>query len=102
MEINVQQDQYIGPLSPEAGVRVLLHGQGAMPFPYEEGFSVSTGMATSIGIKKASEMRNDISLLIILSHYFLPFVYPLVKFFFFLDTDFEIRQIQKQKLSVSK
>ena len=40
----------------EAGVRVLLHDQGVMPFPYEKGFSVTPGMATSIGFKKVSEL----------------------------------------------
>ncbi|XP_028411245.1 degenerin deg-1-like isoform X2 [Dendronephthya gigantea] len=59
LEIDVQQDQYIGPLSAEAGVRVLLHDQGAMPFPFEEGFSVSTGMATSVGISKTKIARLD-------------------------------------------
>ena len=52
MTLNVQQDEYIGPLTIEAGVRVLLHAQGEMPFPLERGFSVSPGMATSVGMKK--------------------------------------------------
>jgi hypothetical protein len=33
-------------------VRVLLHEPGAMPFPFEEGFSIAPGMATSIGLTK--------------------------------------------------
>ena len=48
----MQQEQYIGALTVEAGIRVLLHDHGHMTFPYEEGFSVSPGMATSVGIKK--------------------------------------------------
>ena len=53
--MDIEQEQYIGPLSPDAGVRVLLHGQGQMIFPYEEGFSVSPGVSTSVGIKKVRE-----------------------------------------------
>jgi len=52
LEINVEQEQYLGPLTVEAGIRVLLHGQGEMVFPFEEGFSVSPGMSTSVWIKK--------------------------------------------------
>ena len=48
----MEQEQYLGPLTVEAGIRVLLHGQGEMVFPFEEGFSVSPGMSTSVGIKK--------------------------------------------------
>lgn len=50
--MNVEQEQYIGPFSVEAGVRVSLHGQGLMNFPHAEGFSASPGMSTSVGIKK--------------------------------------------------
>jgi hypothetical protein len=57
LEIDVEQEQYIGALTVEAGIRVLLHGQGHMIFPYEEGFSVSPGMSTSVGIKKVSEIQ---------------------------------------------
>lgn len=59
LEIDVQQEQYIGALTVEAGIRVLLHDQGHMTFPYEEGFSVSPGMATSVGIKKTQIIRLD-------------------------------------------
>lgn len=43
-------------VSDEAGVRVTLHNQGMMPFPYLEGFSVSPGTATSVGLKKVSSV----------------------------------------------
>ena len=45
----------MGPLTEQAGIRVLLHEQGSMIFPFEEGFSVSPGMSTSVGIKKVRE-----------------------------------------------
>ena len=59
LEINVEQEQYVGPLTVEAGIRVLLHGQGEMVFPFEEGFSVSPGLSTSVGIKKTQIIRLD-------------------------------------------
>ena len=52
LQLDVQQDQYVGPLTEQAGIRVLLHEQGSMIFPFEEGFSVSPGISTSVGIKK--------------------------------------------------
>ena len=51
----MEQDQYVGPLTEQAGIRVLLHEQGSMIFPFEEGFSVSPGISTSVGIKKVRE-----------------------------------------------
>lgn len=59
LHLNIEQSKYIGPITIEAGVRVLLHDQGVMPFPYEEGFSVAPGMATSIGIKNTKIVRLD-------------------------------------------
>ena len=55
LQLDVQQDQYVGPLTVQAGIRVLLHEQGSMIFPFEEGFSVSPGISTSVGIKKVRE-----------------------------------------------
>ena len=52
MRINIQQEDYLKYVSDEAGVRVMLHNQGMMPFPYLEGFSVSPGTATSVGMQK--------------------------------------------------
>ena len=50
----MEQEEYVGPLTEQAGVRVLLHQQGSMIFPFERGFSVSPGMSASVGIKKVS------------------------------------------------
>ena len=54
LRLNIQQDEYLKYVSAEAGVRVIMHDQGVMPFPYLEGFSVSPGTATSVGIQKVS------------------------------------------------
>ena len=52
LHLDIEQEEYIGPLTDQAGIRVLLHDQGSMIFPFEEGFSVSPGISTSVGIKK--------------------------------------------------
>lgn len=52
LEINIEQDEYIGPLTPEAGIRVDISPQGAMPFPLDKGVSLAPGYATMIGMRK--------------------------------------------------
>ncbi|XP_028418268.1 amiloride-sensitive sodium channel subunit alpha-like [Dendronephthya gigantea] len=59
LQLDIEENEYIGELSNEAGVRVVLHEQGVMHFPYEEGFSVAPGMATSVGITKTMMKRLD-------------------------------------------
>ena len=52
LDLFVNQDEYIPSLSQEAGVRVLLTDERSIPFPVDEGFTVSPGFATSIGLRK--------------------------------------------------
>ena len=52
MELNVEQDEYIGALTPEAGIRMDISAQGEMPFPLEKGVSLAPGYATMIGLRK--------------------------------------------------
>ncbi|XP_028411225.1 degenerin deg-1-like isoform X2 [Dendronephthya gigantea] len=59
LRLNIQQEEYLRYVSDEAGVRVILHDQGMMPFPYLEGFSVGPGTATSVGIQKTVISRVD-------------------------------------------
>ena len=47
---NIEQDEYIGPLSHSAGVRVIIHNRTTMPFPAEQGFTISPGEITYIGM----------------------------------------------------
>ncbi|XP_013411979.1 acid-sensing ion channel 4-like [Lingula anatina] len=57
LQLDVEQEQYLGGLSNEAGVRVLVHSQGNIAFPEDEGFTVSPGFATSVGLKLVSTSR---------------------------------------------
>ncbi|XP_071506092.1 epithelial sodium channel subunit gamma-2-like [Diadema antillarum] len=49
----VEQPEYIGVLTPEAGVVVAIHDPSVFAFPEDDGISVSTGQATSIGLRRS-------------------------------------------------
>ncbi|KAL9988145.1 hypothetical protein ACROYT_G002553 [Oculina patagonica] len=59
LDLFVNQNEYIPILSQEAGVRVLLTPQRSIPFPVDEGFTVSPGFATFIGLRKLNIVRVD-------------------------------------------
>jgi len=59
LDLFVNQKEYIPILSQEAGVRVLITGQRSIPFPVDEGFTVSPGFATSIALRQLSITRVD-------------------------------------------
>ena len=48
----MEQDEYIGLMTPEAGIRMDISTQEEMPFPMEKGLSVAPGYATMIGLRK--------------------------------------------------
>lgn len=52
LEINIEQDEYVSSLGQEAGVRVFVGVPNDMPFPFEQGTSVSPGFATGIELRK--------------------------------------------------
>ena len=57
LDLFVNQGEYIPSLSQEAGVRVLLTAERSIPFPVDEGFTVSPGFATSIGLRKVCSIN---------------------------------------------
>ncbi|XP_022781844.1 amiloride-sensitive sodium channel subunit gamma-2-like [Stylophora pistillata] len=59
LDLFVNQDEYIPSISQEAGVRVLLTPQRSIPFPVDEGFTVSPGFSTSIGLRQLHIVRVD-------------------------------------------
>ncbi|CAH3139000.1 unnamed protein product [Pocillopora meandrina] len=59
LELNIEQDEYIGAFTEEAGVRIDISNQGEMSFPREKGLSAAPGFATSIGIRKVEIHRKD-------------------------------------------
>ncbi|XP_062572375.1 amiloride-sensitive sodium channel subunit gamma-like [Saccostrea cucullata] len=52
LEFNIQQDEYISALAPDAGIRVSIHERGTYPFPEDDGFTIAPGMATSVALKR--------------------------------------------------
>ena len=54
MNLFIEQSQYIPELSDTAGARVVVHDQGQMPFPNNEGYSVLPSRSTSFGIRRVS------------------------------------------------
>ncbi|XP_075198427.1 epithelial sodium channel subunit beta-like [Anomaloglossus baeobatrachus] len=57
MELFIEQHEYISSLSTAAGLRVVLHGQGKMPFPEDEGVNAPPGQESDIGIVKVHVKR---------------------------------------------
>ncbi|PFX34951.1 Amiloride-sensitive sodium channel subunit beta [Stylophora pistillata] len=53
LELNVEQEEYVGQMSPEAGIKLDISPHGEMPFPLERGLSLAPGYATMIGMRKA-------------------------------------------------
>ena len=48
------QDEYIEQAGDTAGVRLVVHPPSRMPFPEDEGVSVSPGQITAVGLKQVS------------------------------------------------
>ena len=55
LELNIEQEDYIGVLAPEAGIKMDISTQGEMPFPLERGVSLAPGYATMIGLRKVTK-----------------------------------------------
>ena len=50
--LNIDQDEYIKETGDTAGARLVVHTQNSMPFPEDEGITVTPGQATSIGVRQ--------------------------------------------------
>ena len=50
--LNIDQDEYIATGNEAAGVRIVVHSQGNMPYPEDEGILGKTGMLTAIHISR--------------------------------------------------
>ena len=54
MELYTEVDEYIASMGIESGLRVVIHDKDKVPLPDEEGFTVSAGFTTNIGVRKVS------------------------------------------------
>ncbi|KAK2160274.1 hypothetical protein LSH36_137g07058 [Paralvinella palmiformis] len=57
--ININQAEYSDVIGDTAGVRMVIHPQNRMPFPEDEGITISPGRATSVGIRQVVVTRED-------------------------------------------
>ncbi|XP_068734788.1 degenerin del-1-like [Montipora capricornis] len=59
LNLFVEQSQYVAEISHTAGARVIIHDQGQIPFPYNEGYSVLPSVSTSFAIRRTLIERAD-------------------------------------------
>ncbi|OWF52765.1 Degenerin-like protein asic-2 [Mizuhopecten yessoensis] len=57
LELYLEQDEYIGSLSPDAGIKLTIHNQTSMPFPEENGINLAPGFKTGISLKLTEIIR---------------------------------------------
>ena len=50
--INIQQDEYVMDIGDSAGIRLVVLPQKQMPFPEDEGLTISPGHYTTIAVKQ--------------------------------------------------
>ena len=55
MIVNIEQEDYVKEVGDTAGIRLVVHPQNRMPFPEDEGITVSPGHSTSIGLRQVSQ-----------------------------------------------
>lgn len=52
LNLFIESFQYVPELSQTAGARIVIHNQGEMPFPDEEGINLVPGFSTSVGVRR--------------------------------------------------
>ncbi|XP_063877280.1 amiloride-sensitive sodium channel subunit alpha-like [Scylla paramamosain] len=52
LSLNINANEYVSLLSPDIGVRVIVHSPHQLPFPEEEGFNVSPGDSVSVSVSR--------------------------------------------------
>jgi len=66
MIVNIDQANYVKDAGETAGIRLVVHPGNRMPFPEDEGMTVSPGHSTSIGLQKVrSQLITSVIIIII-------------------------------------
>lgn len=52
LNLNIESNEYVPEISQAAGARIVIHPQGEMPFPDEEGVNLVPGFSTAIGVRR--------------------------------------------------
>lgn len=58
MELFIRVNSYLPILQQSSGIRVMVGSQNQMPFPEDEGVTVSPGQETSIAVRKVRSSKN--------------------------------------------
>ncbi|ELT94546.1 hypothetical protein CAPTEDRAFT_212309, partial [Capitella teleta] len=59
LTLYAEQKEYLPDITDALGFRVMVHNATRMPFPEDEGFNISPGFKTSVGIKKKAVSRAE-------------------------------------------
>ncbi|CAL4068462.1 unnamed protein product, partial [Meganyctiphanes norvegica] len=52
LTMNIKASTYVSLLSPDVGVRVIIHSPKKRPFPEDEGFNVGPGLRAAVSVKR--------------------------------------------------
>ena len=52
--MDIQQNEYMGHLTPDAGAVIDITTGRQMPFPFEQGIKLAPGFSTSVGLRMVS------------------------------------------------
>ena len=52
LNLFIETAQYVPEVSQAAGARIVIHNQGEMPFPDEDGINLVPGFSTSVGVRR--------------------------------------------------
>ena len=52
LNLFIETAQYVPEVSQAAGARIVMHNQGEMPFPDEDGINLVPGFSTSVGVRR--------------------------------------------------
>ncbi|XP_020621667.1 amiloride-sensitive sodium channel subunit alpha-like [Orbicella faveolata] len=59
LNLFIETGQYVPEVSQAAGARIVIHNQGEMPFPDEDGINLVPGFSTSVGVRREVIERVD-------------------------------------------
>ena len=68
LTLNIDQQEYAEGIAQVAGAVVVVHNQGKMPFPEDEGVFAKPGRLTSIGVNKVKAILEQKSLKLFHKH----------------------------------
>jgi len=58
LTVNIDQHDYVKEAGDTAGLRLIVHSPDRLPFPEDEGLTLSPRRTTSIGLRKVSKLSH--------------------------------------------